>query len=238
MEASKKSPPSDDEMLELVKRDLRLSLSYLNQMNGLFHYDTMRALELCRTKEAEFSRQEITYEEYGFWLRNLIRTCFAHFEGITFLMRQSAMWAAERSELSLTEVEAAKLAEEEVIGEGDQKRRKKRFNSFQENFELAFKYFPQAFGANFRLNKGDVGWPTLLRAIQVRNAVTHPKKPSEFMISGVALKDVGDTVIWFGEVMSSALNACEAASRKLAYPYGRADGNRKLRGSRSLTSER
>lgn len=213
MEASKKSPPSDDEMLELVKRDIRLSLRYLKQMNGLFHYDTMRALELCRVKEEEFKEQKVTYEEYGFWLRNLIRTCFAHIEGITFLMRQSALWAFERSDLSLTEAEVAKLTEEEVVGEGDQQRRKKRFNSFQDNFELAFKYFPQAFGAHFRLNKGDTGWPTLLRAIQVRNAVTHPKKPSEFMISGVVLKDVRDTVIWFSETMSTVLNACEVSSR-------------------------
>jgi hypothetical protein len=216
MEATRKSPPSDDEMLELVKQDIRRSLGYLNQMNALFHFDTMRAFDLCRTKEEEFKQEAVTYEEYGFWLRGLIRTSFAHIEGVTFLMRQFAVWSWERSELSLAEAEAAKLAEEEVTGEGDQKRRRKRFNSFQENFELAFRYFPQAFGASFRLNKGDVGWPTFLRAIQVRNAVTHPKKPSEFMISGTALKDVRDTVIWFGETMSSVLNACAAASRNRA----------------------
>jgi hypothetical protein len=210
------SPPPDDEMLETVKRDLRLSLRYLNQMNGLFHYDTMRALELCREKEEGFKQEKVTYQEYGFWLRGLIRTSFAHIEGVAFLMRQFAIWAWERSELALTEAEAAKLTEEEVVGEGDQKRRRKRFNSFQENFELAFKYFPQAFGASFRLNKGDTGWPAFLRAIQIRNSVTHPKKPGEFMISGTALKDVRDTVIWFGETMSSALKACERASSSRA----------------------
>jgi hypothetical protein len=202
---------SEDEKLELVKKDVRLSLRYLKLMNELFHYDTMRALVLCRSEEEKFNKNESTYEEYQFWLRGLIRTSFAHIEGVTFLMRQFAIWAWDRAELILTETEAAKLAEEEVVGEGEEKRRKRRFNSLQDNFELAFKYFPQVFKVQFRLNKGDVGWPTFLRAIQVRNAVTHPKKPSEFMLSGVAVKDVRDTVIWFGETMSTLLTACEKA---------------------------
>ncbi len=40
--------PSEEDMLKLVKGDPRLSLGYLGQMNGLFHYDTMRALEFCQ----------------------------------------------------------------------------------------------------------------------------------------------------------------------------------------------
>jgi len=188
----------------------------MKQMNGLFHYDTMRALELCVEKEAAFNKGDISYEEYMFWLRGLIRTSFAQIEGVAYIMRQVALWAWERSDFSLTEGEAAKLAEEEVVEKDGEKTRKRRFNSFRENLELAFKYFPQVFGASFRLNKGDTGWTSFLGAIQTRNAVTHPKKPSEFMLSGNAVKELRDTVIWFGEMMSGMLTACETAARKNA----------------------
>jgi hypothetical protein len=207
---------SDDEMLELVKQDLRLSIRYLGQMNSLFYYDTKRILELCVQKDAEFKRAEIKYEEYMFWLRNLVRISFAQMEGVAYLMRQVVIWACERSDLSLTEGEVAKLAEEEIVDNEGEKTRKRRFNSFRDNIELAFKYFPQVFGASFRLNKGGAGWASFLNAIQTRNAVTHPKKPSEFMLSGTAVKEVRDTVIWFSEMMSGLLTACEAAAKKTA----------------------
>jgi len=203
-------------MFELVKRDLALSLRYMKQMNGLFHYDTMRAVALATEKQQEFNRGEASYEEYMFWLRGLIRTSFAHIEGVTYLMRQMTIWAWERSEIILTEDEAAKLMEEELIERDGEKIKKKRFNQLRENFELAFKYFPMAFGASFRLNKGDTGWPSFLNAAKTRNAVTHPKKPSEFMLSGIAVKEIKDTMTWFSETMSKLLAECEKAAKKSA----------------------
>jgi hypothetical protein len=201
------------DLLELVKNDFTLSVRYLKKMNDLMNYDTKQLLEICRAKNTGFNAGQISFDEYQFWHRALLRAFFAHVEGIAYLMRQLVLWATERSEIALNEKESLLLAEIERRMQDGQVVERTRFNTAVKNVELAFEYFPRLFRRTFHLNKGGDSWRKFKRALEIRHAVTHPKTPEEFMLSGEAVAALQGAIIWFSGEMERLLAECSSGPR-------------------------
>ena len=180
----------ESEIVGKAKQSLSNSVDYLMSMERVFDKDTRRLYEMLRTKvDAVLDDQnnEEIFSEYQLYARSFVRAVFAHVEGITFLMRQVVLWAYERKEISLSEVEYQKLSE------------KNRFNSFRDNFDLAFNYFTRLFRFAFRPNKDDARWQNFCRASVVRDSIAHPKTPTQFLLSGDAVRDAQLGLLWFSD---------------------------------------
>ncbi|MCC6208645.1 MAG: hypothetical protein IT488_10905 [Gammaproteobacteria bacterium] len=192
----------NDEILAEAKRSLAGSLNYLLTMEQMFDRDTRRLYELIRPKVAAVlkdKRDMVAYDDLQLYGRAFIRAMFAHVEGVTYLLRQVVLWAHDRNELELSETELARLSETY------------KFNTFKDNFQLGFNHFAATLGSTYQPNKTDPRYQSFLRAIKVRNAITHPKFPAGFGISGDALRDAQLGLLWFHESFQSLLGSLSGA---------------------------
>lgn len=190
----------ETEILEGAKSSLQASIVYLLSMEREFDKDTRELHRLVKEKTDQvLTAQKHTkkYEEFQLYARAFVRSVYAHIEGVTYLMRMAVLWACERDEIQLSETEQAKLSE------------KHRFNSFKDNFSLAFNHFARLFGSTFRPNKNDPGYQSFLRGVDARDAIMHPKTPVQFGMSGDSVRDVQLGLLWFSEMFRQLLHSLE-----------------------------
>ena len=181
----------EKELIEDASSSLAASIEYLNCMLGYFDADTRKFYGLARQAMREVAKKGFKdgpeFTEWQIYERALIRALFAEIEGITAAMRQVVLWAHDRGEYSLSEIEYVNLAE------------KYRFNKLKDNFSLAFKYFTLLVNSQYSIDKSTSQWRTFLRSIKIRDGVMHPKTPLGFGVSGDASLDIEQTVHWFNE---------------------------------------
>ena len=199
-----KTLPEETEFLAYARTGLGPTVDYLLRMERLFDSDTRAFLALTRgavDSLLEERENASRFAQQQLLARSLIRASFAHIEGVAYLMREAVLWAHDRGEIPLLPSELSLLSEGVRGG-------KRRFNSFQRNVELAFEYFPKAYGADFALDTVDPRWESFQHAIRVRDAITHPKVASEFGVSGDALRDAQLALYWFSDNFRRLLAAC------------------------------
>lgn len=120
-------------MLVRAKQDLASGLTYLATMNRLFDADTQRDLALAQSVLRELDAGKASYHDVAFQFRALLRTFFAQVEGTTYILRQMALWAHDRSEIALSNEELYRLSE----GERGEFPSSRRYNSLTENVGLS-----------------------------------------------------------------------------------------------------
>jgi len=197
----------DKQELEKVERDiltdanssLAASIEYLNGMLRYFDIDTRKfhglATEwMAKVAEGGF-KDGPEYTEWQIYERALIRALFAEIEGTTAAMRQIVLWAHERGEYTLSDIEHATLSE------------KHRYNTCKDNFTVAFKHFTLLFDSRYAVNKNSQEWNTFLRSIKVRDGLMHPKSPLGFQVSGDMAKDINETLHWFNQTYSDLIKS-------------------------------
>ena len=86
------------------------------------------------------------------------------------------------------------------------------------NLDLAFSSFSKALSIDIRPNKGDDGWRSFLKALEVRSDVTHPKDLMRFDVASAvvpipSLKFVNEAGAWFWDEWSRLMDAAVEARR-------------------------
>jgi len=186
------------QIIEEAKSSLQASIEYLLSMECEFDKDTRELYKLAKEKADQVLADQNNsqkYDEFQLYTRAFIRSVYAHIEGVTCLMRIAILWASERGEIQLSETEKAKLSE------------KYRYNSFKDNFNLAFNHFTRLFGSAFRPNKNDPRYQNFLKGVDTRDSIMHPKTLVQFCMSGDSLRDVQLGLLWFSETFRQLLHS-------------------------------
>lgn len=68
--------------------------------------------------------------------------------------------------------------------------------SLKKNIQFAFRSLGKAYGITFNLDKGGQGWQQFLRAIKVRDRLTHPKILEQLTVSDDDADDVNGAATW------------------------------------------
>lgn len=189
----------EKEILDDASSSLSASIEYLNGMIHYFESDTKKLHKLATHSMVKVAKRGFKdgpeYSEWQTYERALIRAVFAEVEGITMAMRKIVLWASERGDYNLSEIEYANLSE------------KDRFNTCKDNFILAFKNFTSLFGSPYKINKQSPKWNTFLNSIKIRDGLMHPKSPLGFQISGDAANDIEETIKWLGEIFKELIES-------------------------------
>lgn len=153
-----------------------------------------------------------------FWRRMYVRTFFAEVEAIAYQLKQMALhiWGRNKVELAgagieLTDADIAQLNEDEYMPahEGEPAVRTKRLD-FKENLKFAFSWFTMINRAQFTLQVQSPGWNSFLRALQIRDRLTHPKSVADLTITDAELAIIEKGVQWFVTEMHYCLVASSA----------------------------
>ena len=136
--------------------------------------------------------------------RMFIRVSFATIEALIFVMKQIALAAHPDPKCpTISEAERAFAMEQDfkLTSSGDVERRAAKI-PLETNIRFAFRLLAKASNAPTVLDVSGTEWRSLLRAIKVRDRITHPKNISNLTISDEELSDV---VIGFKWVLTSRI---------------------------------
>ena len=148
-------------------------------------------------RDCEKTGEELEKDDTPYRRRTYVRTIFASLEAAIFLMKQTAL---ERPAL-LTADEIAKCRDE-----------KPPYLSLPKSVEFAVEVFSKTGGSPYRLNKDGKEWPAFLMAIEVRNAITHPKRLGSLNISDEEIEAVG---LAYRMVVSSMIHSVAQGQESL-----------------------
>lgn len=194
-------------------------MNLLSELNSVLGADTLRCIQQCTAigEQLDSTIDIEPNEEYQFWARALVRSFFAHVEGLTYAMRQLALSAHEAGSCTLDAEEVVLLREVDYRVDIRRKRinPQTRSNRFLENFFLAFRCFPKAFGVSFEPAYSENGWNLFQRSLELRHNLTHPKATQNLSLSRAAAVEVTDAIQWFGVQIQGLLKTCQSRCRDL-----------------------
>ena len=130
--------------------------------------------------------------------RIVIRTIFSLIEGICYRLKVSALYHAKVIGVKLKKQEIAMINEESYyLASNGVAKVRNAYLKTTDNFRFAFKIFARVFGSDFELDvKGDK-WEEFKKAVKIRNRITHPKNPSDMVISKEDFYKIERAHDWF-----------------------------------------
>lgn len=141
--------------------------------------------------------------------RAYIRAVFALVEGLTYGMKQVAL---KQKHLPWTSAENAILADEAYrLNEKGDAERVNASLTLLPNIKFAFKALTRSYEARFNLSISGRGWPSLQRALVVRNRLMHPKSSGDLSVTKEEVKDVAVAFNWFVSNLALCLRAVVAS---------------------------
>jgi hypothetical protein len=196
---------------------LASGMDLLNDLDSALGSDTLRCIQQCTAsgKQLDSTVDIESNEEYQFWARALVRSFFAHVEGLSYAMRQLALSAHEAGSCTLDAEEVVLLREVDYRVDVRRKSIKPqtRSNRTLENFYLTFRCFPKAFGTAFEPAYSENGWNLFQRSLELRHDLTHPKARQNLTLSRAAAVDVTSAIQWFGVQIQGLLKTCQSGLR-------------------------
>lgn len=150
-----------------------------------------------------------------FGRRMMVRMIFSIIEANISHLKGSALVFAENPEKT--------FARKTLLALQDQRERKNDAGKIEvvaarltmkENIKLAFDTFAQAHGATSGVDFNSAGWSAFLKAVAVRDKVTHPKSGSDWKLSDADVELAKGAWIWFGKNLVEVSNRAKAASAR------------------------
>ena len=158
--------------------------------------------------------EQLAQSDDQFKRRTYVRTVFASIEGETFRRKQAALtWAELRQEIlgvsssreqlekvthvELTGAELALIREEQYeLNNKGEARIGKKFLKAADNLRFSFKLYAKATNSSYELDVGGIGWYSFLKALAVRNRISHPKHERDLVITDEDLDSVQKAAEW------------------------------------------
>ncbi len=159
--------------------------------------DVKLAANLSQVADTQFAR------------RTYVRAVFAQIEGNINLMANVIVEAQKREEITLTTEDVELLLEERrsTDATGSVVIRPK-FVPVRDRITPVMELFVSIYGGSFKPDKRTTGWERFLKAMELRNRVTHPKNASSFDIAEPDLDDVRAAREWFATTVERLLDEC------------------------------
>lgn len=135
-------------------------------------------------------------EETPFMRRTKIRIVFSCIEAHVFHLKSTAYTIAQSEPDLFSEEILLKLQD---LRKNSRRGFEKAKIPLKENIKLAFSSFAKAAEREYDISFGDRGGQRFLQAVEVRNRITHPKRPSDWRISDEDDSLVDEAWHWFGK---------------------------------------
>ncbi len=154
---------------------------------------------------------EVTMETRGaaHERRNYVRALFAYIEGSVFLIKQTAFSRAILSRFPLTLGEYAIMKEETYsLDRAGRVQVQDKFVNLAANLRFTVGCVNRIFDSNLSVNETSHHWSDFLRAIEIRDRITHPKGLAEFEVSEAEIQlcqRVCDD--WFSELVAALITS-------------------------------
>jgi hypothetical protein len=156
-----------------------------------------------------------------FFRRAYIRSIFASIEGTVWLIKQVCLKAKpHRGHRLIGVAEYALLTDQsyELKNNGEPSVQTK-YLKLPDNLRFTAKVVQRLFGARLELGVGTTKWDDFLKAVRIRNRITHPKTAEELTITDDEISLCKEVSSWFNELVyaffQGVLAASEAVTRTL-----------------------
>jgi hypothetical protein len=131
-----------------------------------------------------------------FWRRTYVRALFAFVEASTWLHKQYALMLHKHGRVEFTIGELALLREVQFDFQHGKVREQSRFLNVADNYRFAFYAITKVIQSGRALDVTGEPWRAFKKAIEVRNRITHPKGPTDVLVSSEEHIEIANVGIW------------------------------------------
>jgi hypothetical protein len=148
--------------------------------------------------------------------RAYIRSVFAYVEGTIWMLKQACLrYGLEQKGSVLSPAERALLSDKTYyLKSTGEPLEQPRFLPLPENCCFCFITFNRLFSANIVWGVGTGEWDRFLKALRVRNRITHPKDAGKVDVSDEERDAAKQVCGWFNEVMQTVVETLAQRSKK------------------------
>ncbi len=171
---------------------------------------------LLLLEDAREAESLLDREDTQFARRAYIRSTFAAFEGIIWLMKQTCIMAGDpqrRRQVSVSEYAILTDQTYDLNNKGDVNV-KAKFLKLPDNFRFTVKMLNRLFRAEIDLEVGKKKWEDFKTALGIRHRITHPKNAASMSISDEEIAVCKGVVSWFNNFTHNFFQALLRASGK------------------------
>jgi hypothetical protein len=151
--------------------------------------------------------------------RNLVRSVFAFFEGVTFWLKMTAV-AFDEKGLTPAEMDLCLEPERQNYGlnkKGEPTERTDRMKlDTLHNVRFAFLVFAKAHGLAFKLDCSREGWKAINDTQEVRDRLMHPRSPAGLDVEDPEIDQAQAAFNWFHAQAQAVLTEGAEAVRRRA----------------------
>jgi hypothetical protein len=150
------------------------------------------------------SQKQMRRHRTNFWRRAFVRSALSYVDGVCSTIKHKTLLAETHKlpdEIRVGQL-AALLGETYLVTEGGEVRAREFIIPAKHSIAFCLRSYAEALGADFKLDRSSSGWAALLKAVDVRNRITHPKHLADIEVSHDELDTISIGVRWFGDRVS------------------------------------
>ncbi len=145
-------------------------------------------------KDVNDCERQLSTEDSALARRNFTRAVFAWIEAVSFLMRQFVLYKLKEKPLTLEMLPKLVAASETTYnvgndGEVHEDRLRSRTSN---NLMFSIKSFAEIWDLKLDINKGGRNWQDYVKALQIRDRITHPKNAIDINITDQEVETIGE----------------------------------------------
>lgn len=197
------------------------AIDFIERVNDVLYDDVMKHFDILDKEDipcwrrgsvrASFALIEgliFTMKFESLWRHKYLQTPDAHAHNKLSFPKDSTLKDifGELSNRMLTMVAGAGFSQQEILllveftsdlnEHGEIVTRRGAKITLTKNIQFAFRSLSKAYGITFKLDKGGQGWQQFLRAVKVRDRLTHPKVLEQLTVSDDDMNDVHNAALW------------------------------------------
>lgn len=187
---------SEEKLIELEVIEAKLTAQ--NRLVETLNQDIGAAIKLVRENPNNH-----------FFRRTLIRTIFAMIEGAIYAMKQMILLQHNNKKFELTPAEHAILIEEGYeLKENGQPKASVKFLKLAANLRFTLSIFAKNLTSlEYKFDATSHGWVNLLKSIDIRNRITHPKQDTDLLITDDEFGNALSASTWFSASFQELMEA-------------------------------
>lgn len=172
-------------------REEEITRIYLPELIKLKE-DSDLSISICMTDIFVCHQLALNQPANETWRRLVIRTIFTSLELWCNSINQTSDFFHKRFHKILPKEDRLFLQGKRITKGGEQKDLRVKFGEY---FTQTLRIYAVVMGQNFQLTK-DKEWPQFLKAIGIRNRITHPRRASDLHIDLDEYKEATNGCLW------------------------------------------
>jgi hypothetical protein len=159
---------------------------------------TIKDIKELYQVDIDFIASHLDDDKSGYWSRSLIKTVVSFYEAQVYTLKNELIDFCCENNISISPDVLMFLKNLKYVIKDNGNIKEKYFQTTLKT-EIKFIFNEICNLQNFKLKFGydDVRWAQLLKTIEVRNRLTHPKELSEQTVTDSEIKDCVVSLVWF-----------------------------------------